>query len=45
MRRVFGLVLFWVAVGMLLMMLIGNTFVGILLIACFLVVGYNLFCS
>lgn len=44
MRRVLGLILFWVAIGMLLMMIIGNNIVGILLAACFLVVGYNLFC-
>lgn len=45
MRRVLGLILFWVAIGMLLMMLIGNTIVGIILVAAFLIVGYNLFCS
>ena len=44
MRRVLGLILFWIAIGMLLMMLIGNNIVGIILVACFLVVGYNLFC-
>ena len=45
MRRVLGLILFWIAIGMLLMMLIGNTIVGIILVAAFLIVGYNLFCS
>lgn len=44
MKRVLGLVLFWVAIGMLLMMIIGNNIAGIFLAACFLVVGYNLFC-
>ncbi|MEY8523706.1 hypothetical protein AALA90_11910 [Lachnospiraceae bacterium 38-10] len=44
MRRVLGLILFWIAIGMLLMMLIGSTIVGIILVAAFLVVGYNLFC-
>ncbi len=44
MRRVLGLILFWIAVGMLLMMIIGNTIVGILLVAVFLIAGYNLFC-
>ena len=43
-RRVLGLVLFWIGIGMLLMMIIGNNIVGILLAACFLVAGYNLFC-
>lgn len=44
MRRVLGLMLFWIAIGMLLMMLIGNNIVGIILVAGLLVVGYNLFC-
>lgn len=44
MRRVLGLMLFWIAIGMLLMMLIGNNIVGIILVAGFLIVGYNLFC-
>ena len=44
MRRVLGLILFWIAIGMLLMMLIGNTIVGIILVAACLIIGYNLFC-
>lgn len=44
MRRVLGLILFWIAIGMLLMMLIDNNIVGIILVACLLIVGYNLFC-
>lgn len=44
MRRVLGLILFWVAIGMLLMMLIGNNIVGIILVAACLIIGYNLFC-
>lgn len=45
MRRVLGLIMFWIAIGMLLMMLISSTILGIVLAAVFLVVGYNLFCS
>lgn len=45
MRRVLGLILFWVAIGMLLMMLIDSTVVGIILVALCLIIGYNLFCS
>ena len=45
MGRVLGLILFWIAIGMLLMMLIGSNVVGIVLAACFLIVGYNLFCA
>ncbi|MCI9298270.1 MAG: hypothetical protein HFI10_12640 [Lachnospiraceae bacterium] len=44
MRRVLGLILFWVAIGMLLMMLIGNNIVGVILVAGLLIAGYNLFC-
>ena len=44
MRRVLGLILFWIAVGMLLMMIIGNTIVGILLVNVLPIAGYNLFC-
>ncbi len=44
MRRALGLILFWVAVGMLLMMLIGNNIVGVILVALCLIIGYNLFC-
>lgn len=43
-KRVLGLILFWIAVGMLLMMLIGNTVVGIILVSLCLIIGYNLFC-
>jgi hypothetical protein len=43
-RRVLGLILFWVAIGMLLMMLIGNNIVGVILVAGLLIAGYNLFC-
>ncbi len=43
-RRALGLILFWVAVGMLLMMLIGNNIVGVILVAVCLIIGYNLFC-
>ncbi len=44
MKRLIGFTLFWIAVGMLLMLLIHNIFIGILLIAVFLLAGYNLFC-
>ncbi len=44
MRRVLGLILFWIAIGMLLMMLIGSNIVGVILVACLLIAGYNLFC-
>jgi len=43
-RRVLGLILFWIAIGMLLMLIIGNNVIGIILIVVFLIAGYNLFC-
>lgn len=44
MKRVIGFALFFVAVGMLVMMLVDNIFFGILLILACLLIGYNLFC-
>ncbi len=43
MGKLVGYTIFWIAVGMLLMLLIGNTWVGLILIAIFIIVGYNLF--
>ena len=46
MAKLIGYTLFWIAVGMLLMLLIDNAWVGLILIAIFIIVGYNLFqCS
>jgi len=44
MKRTLGLILFWNACGMLIMMLIGNNIIGIILIAMCLLIGYNLYC-
>ena len=41
--RWIGFILFWVSLGMLLMMLISSTFVGIILIILFMIVGFNLY--
>ena len=38
-----GFILFWMALGMLLMLLIGNKFVGIIVIAVLLIAGYYLY--
>jgi len=38
-----GFILFWISLGMLLMMLISSTFVGIILITIFMIVGFNLY--
>lgn len=44
MKRVIGFALFWLAFGMLLMMILQNIFVGILLIIICLLTSYTLFC-
>ncbi|MGN0354040.1 MAG: hypothetical protein ACI4EI_03060 [Muricoprocola sp.] len=46
MKRVAGYTLFWIAVGMLISLLISNTFWKVFLIFFLLLLGYNLFlCS
>ena len=45
MKRIIGCIAFWVAVGMLLMLLLGNEVLGIICIAILMVIGYNLNCS
>ena len=44
MHKLIGYTLFWIAVGMLIMLIIGNIWVGLILIAIFIVSGYFLFC-
>lgn len=44
MCKLIGYTLIWVAVGMLFMIILGNTWIGLILIAVFAVVGYCLFC-
>ncbi|MEF9917064.1 MAG: hypothetical protein RR275_04115 [Lachnospiraceae bacterium] len=44
MKRIIGFSLFFIAVGMLIMLFIPNTFVGVMLILLCLLIGYNLFC-
>lgn len=41
--KMLGFILFWISFGMLLMLLISNTFVGVLLIIIFMIVGFNLY--
>lgn len=42
--KLIGFILFWISFGMVLMLMINSTFVGILLIIIFMIVGFNLFC-
>lgn len=44
MKRVIGLALFFVAIGILIMMIVQKIFIGILLMLICILVGYNLFC-
>lgn len=43
MKKMIGFIVFWVAVGMLLMLFINNRLVGTIISAVFMIVGYNLF--
>ena len=45
MKRLIGFIMFWMAVGMLLVFLLPNLFVEIMIIAALLITGYHLFCS
>ncbi|MGN0506735.1 MAG: hypothetical protein ACI4FZ_09245 [Lachnospiraceae bacterium] len=45
MKRLIGFILFWIAVGMILMLFITNGILAICLILLFLICGYNLFCN
>ncbi len=45
MKRVLGFMLFFIAIGMIIMLFITNGFLAIFLIALFLILGYNLFTS
>lgn len=44
MKRVLGFALFFVALGMIIMMLLPNLFWGVIVVIILLLVGYNLFC-
>ena len=43
MKRVIGFALFWVAVGIILALVLPNTFVDVLCILLCVLAGYNLF--
>lgn len=44
MKKVCGFALFWLAVGMFIMMLLPNIVWGVIIIVTCLVLGYRLFC-
>ncbi len=43
MRRLIGFVLFWIAVGMALMMFLHSQLLGLIIIFLLLLLGYNMF--
>ena len=43
MRRTIGFILFWISIGMLLMLLVGNKVIGIIIIGLLMIAGYNLY--
>ena len=45
MKKIIGLVAFFIAIGMLIMLLTHNRLVGLIIIALLLFVGYNCFCG
>ena len=45
MKKIVGFALFFVAIGMGIMMCITNRVMGTILIISFIVVGYHLFCN
>ncbi|MEG0963260.1 MAG: hypothetical protein RR139_02685 [Lachnospiraceae bacterium] len=45
MKRLVGFALFFIAIGMLLMIIVHNQILGFLLVFLLMLLGYNLFCS
>lgn len=44
MKRIVGFALFWVAVGLILSLILPNTFIEVISIICCIMAGYALFC-
>lgn len=45
MKRTIGLIAFFIAIGMLIMLIAGNRLIGLIIISLLLFVGYNCFCG
>lgn len=45
MRKMIGLVVFFIAIGMLLMIIVHNRLIGLIITSLLLFVGYNCFCD
>ncbi len=44
MRRMIGFILFWIAIGMTIMLFLDNGIIAVIIILLCLILGYNLFC-
>lgn len=45
MKRLFGFILFWIGIGMCVMLFLKNGILALSIMITCLVLGYNLFCS
>lgn len=45
MKKIVGLIAFFIAIGMLIMLITHNRLVGLIIIALLLFIGYNCLCS
>lgn len=45
MQRMIGFILFWIAIGMTIMLFLDNGFLALLIIILCLVLSYTLFCN
>lgn len=44
MKKICGFAMFWMAIGMLIMLFIESTWLALLIICILIIIGYNLFC-
>ncbi len=44
-KRIIGLIVFFIAIGMLIMVMVHNRLLGLIIIALLLFVGYHCFCD
>lgn len=44
MKRVIGFALFFIAIGMIIMMIVSNTFWGVVFVIGLILLGYHFFC-
>lgn len=45
MKKIVGLIAFFIAIGMLIMLITHNRLIGLIIIALLLFIGYNCLCS